>query len=336
MRRLLEVNSPPIMERTFISPFTNERERFSGFSMSDSEILVLSHIAIKQNPIEIFNLQHEEFTYPKITRVFCDNWIEDGIERYKEKTGKSRSFNLSYIKKMIKSLQKKGFVEKRSSPDADRMKKTVSITLPGLIYYLQLTGLNLIMQNLSKHENLMPFLKYWEDITKETPCAKEVLWKTIDNFNGVQEAEFLIDSFKFNFKSYLESDIRLWRKESTMLDMKYRNNILDNYLRNNEELRNSYIAYLALLDIRTLTRVANSEIKNYTPKLKSEQEFSLLEDKPLHSYPLFQGGLIKEFFPKYGSIEYFFTGLFLYNLIWGNLKEEIIHEDFNYQIKYVY
>jgi hypothetical protein len=330
MKRLLEINSPPIIERAI-----NETSLAISFSITDSEIIILSYLAQNQNPIEIFTLQRKEFTYPKITREFVDNWLSDGINRYNEKTGKSRKYPLSFIKKIINILQKKGFAEKRSAPDTDRMKKTVNITLPGLIYYLQLTGLDSIMQNSAKHEILMPFLKYWEKIVTRSPSAREVLWKTINNFYEIQEAEFQIKDLGLKFRAFLERDSILDSMEYTILKANYRNNNLTDYLVHNEELKKSYIAYLSLLDIRSLSKVSNLGNKDQLQLLKSEQEYAVLEGI-LKTDGLFQGGLLKEFFPKYGKIEYFFTGMFIFNLMWEKLESAKITNDNKYLIKFIY
>lgn len=39
--------------------------------------------------------------------------------------------------------------------------------------------------------------------------------------------------------------------------------------------------------------------------------------RKVSSDPLFKGERLKEFFPKYANIEYFFTGMFVENLLWN-------------------
>jgi hypothetical protein len=47
----------------------------------------------------------------------------------------------------------------------------------------------------------------------------------------------------------------------------------------------------------------------------------------ISSNPLFKGGRLKEFFPKFASIEYFFTGMFVENLLWTEKKIEKLEEE---------
>jgi hypothetical protein len=89
-------------------------------------------------------------------------------------------------------------------------------------------------------------------------------------------------------------------------------------LKSNEALvlRNSYIAYLAVHNIWQLSGKNFRDIESHN-SLKSETELAYFENRQIDSNPLFKGDRLLEFFPKYASIEYFFTGMFVENLLWN-------------------
>jgi hypothetical protein len=64
-------------------------------------------------------------------------------------------------------------------------------------------------------------------------------------------------------------------------------------------------------------------------KLKSETELAYFENREFSfSNSLFTGGRIKEFLSKYFEVEYFFTGMFVNNLLWDRKKVQQRHKEY--------
>ena len=93
-----------------------------------------------------------------------------------------------------------------------------------------------------------------------------------------------------------------------------------NFLENNLELRNSYISYLATHDIFFLTSEKKwSEIDSCLSDLESEKALAFLEKRNIHDKSLFMSGKrLRKFFPRFATVEYFFTGMLMEKLL---LKE---------------
>jgi len=91
------------------------------------------------------------------------------------------------------------------------------------------------------------------------------------------------------------------------------------YLRGKEaaSLRDAYIAYLITKDIQRLSRESKDDVKRLLNELESEKELAYFEKRQVGPNPIFKGGRLKEFLPKYAGIEYFFTGMFVENLLWS-------------------
>jgi hypothetical protein len=69
-------------------------------------------------------------------------------------------------------------------------------------------------------------------------------------------------------------------------------------------------------DFQKLCNLDETEIRAKLPKLKSVTEFAILEKNDNASTSLFSSKGLSRFFPKYESIEYYFTGMFVFNLLW--------------------
>jgi hypothetical protein len=80
-------------------------------------------------------------------------------------------------------------------------------------------------------------------------------------------------------------------------------------------LRDSYIAFLAAQDIAEYFNVTNENNEKSLTQLKSEQELADFENREILSNPLFTEERFWGFFLKYSKIKYFFTGMFVYNLL---------------------
>ena len=94
--------------------------------------------------------------------------------------------------------------------------------------------------------------------------------------------------------------------------------LVTSYLQSEEALllREAYVAYLITEDFQKLVNLNETEIKTRLPKLKSVTELASLEKNENGNSSLFTENGLSRFFPKYGSIECYFTGMFVFNLLW--------------------
>jgi hypothetical protein len=84
----------------------------------------------------------------------------------------------------------------------------------------------------------------------------------------------------------------------------------------------AYIAYLITKDIWKLSLLKGEEISQTTHELNSEKEFRFFKPDLARQYSLFKDGRLKDYVPDYASLNYFFTGLFVKNLIWTETVKE--------------
>jgi hypothetical protein len=91
-------------------------------------------------------------------------------------------------------------------------------------------------------------------------------------------------------------------------------------------LRETYIAYLITEDFQKLSDMSETDIKTKLPILKSVTELARFEKDENGSISLFSEKGLSRFFPKYGSIEYYFTGMFVFNLLWDKEPVNNYHD----------
>ena len=69
-------------------------------------------------------------------------------------------------------------------------------------------------------------------------------------------------------------------------------------------------------------RVESEEIPKILPQLDAETEFAYFRPELANQGSLFQDGRLKNYVPKYSTLEYFLTGLFVKNLLWVETTNE--------------
>ncbi|MHA2347732.1 MAG: hypothetical protein ACXACP_13515, partial [Candidatus Hodarchaeales archaeon] len=67
--------------------------------------------------------------------------------------------------------------------------------------------------------------------------------------------------------------------------------------------------------------------------LDSEKELAYFEKRETGSNHLFRGNRLKEYFPKYAGIEFFFTGLFTEKFLWKEVTIDKKDIKYDYEIK---
>jgi hypothetical protein len=169
---------------------------------------------------------------------------------------------------------------------------------------------------LESYKRLIPFCPLWKGMVKQIgdKCLDK-LTMPVSNFYVDEKTLFKIESLDLyveTFPNYSgELTDRIYHFE--------RDPIIVSYLKREEAtlLREAYIAYLVNEDLNFLRYMNADKIEQELPTLKSTKEFAFFEsvDKSLECL-LSKNGM-NEFFPKYSGIEYYFTGMFVNNLLWN-------------------
>jgi hypothetical protein len=322
---------------------------FQTLSLSDCEMYVIWFLGKEgtKRISEIANTPHF-FPKPNLDRMSLpDDNMEfrlkdipptyvDSVKKHKFKMKRPPNYSNSAIYYAVDRLEKMGLTETISRKPRPKAERKVGLTFIGLMLYLQNSKeKNRFTSLFSTHSRLFPFSHLWK--TLETKFGKDLcfsaLEKTIKNFHALEKIVYVKSPDKFQFEAfnhkYSEVDLSMmpvselfWlmfqRSDSKIKTQKA--DIACDFLKEKEAclLRQSYIAYLAAQDMTKLVDLDNKSYDNRLPQLKSEKELADFEQREVMANPLFKGKRLNEFFPKYSGIEYFFTGMFVNNLLWNN------------------
>ena len=87
-------------------------------------------------------------------------------------------------------------------------------------------------------------------------------------------------------------------------------------------LRDAYVAYLVNEDLNFIRYMDANEIEQELPKLKSMSEFNFFRGTEKAELSLLSKEGLSKFFPKYSGKEYYFTGMFMNNLLWTKKSKD--------------
>jgi DNA-binding MarR family transcriptional regulator len=316
-----------------------EGERAIGIPMMDldeSELNILWKLG-KEGPKSAYKLSRCKYDLPKHVSAPDLTWCPDS-EAWKRKSDRSLTYHYPFILKIVKRLEKKGLVRTRKDTSGPRTQKIVELTFPGLMLYLQNSDEKPRLEYAFRYcRDLIPFSTLWESMTRglgEEKCIM-ALEKTVREFVDIRRAKFRIRPMRLKFEGFLESPRILMRRAPEVDVIREMDTEVARYLKSEEALllKNSHIAYFIVHDIRTLSGESRESIGKMIPKLKSEKELAYLEGRNVETDSLFRGDRLREYIPKYASVEYFFTGMFVENLLWNEkivekAKEETETPDF--------
>jgi hypothetical protein len=250
----------------------------------------------------------------------------------KEKPRSSVSYFYPFILKTVRNLEKQMLVHTSRDTSGIRSKRIVALHLLGLLLYLR--GSNdegKFVNAVKKNGRLLPFSGVWDLLNEKlgSEHVKSALGLAVDSFTGLSLAKFIIRPLNLEFDGLIT---RRWISEG-------HNNRVEKaveFLKHKEalELLNSYIAYLAVHDIQKLMEEKKKMADVVPDNLESERELAYFERRDTDSRQLFKEGRIKQFFPKYAQVDFFFTGMLVENLIWhtptneaeSKLKQETTYE----------
>jgi len=169
---------------------------------------------------------------------------------------------------------------------------------------------------LESYKELIPFCHLWHNMVLQigSECLDRLEF-TVNNFYVGDKTSFKIEPLELRIETYLNYSGELFN--GVFFPRKARQLVIS-YLQSEEGvlLREAYIAYLIAEDFQKLCNLNETEIRTKLPKLKSVTEFAILEKNENASTFLFSSKGLSRFFPKCESIEYYFTGMFVFNLLW--------------------
>jgi DNA-binding MarR family transcriptional regulator len=258
--------------------------------------------------------------------VWCLN-----TEEWEEMVERRISYHYPFIHKTVKKMEQKELVHTSKDASGDRMKRIVKLTFQGLILYLQNSD---DKQKFSKafghYPFFIPFAEQWDSMTRQLGAERteKALELTVRNFQ-VSRVRFRLRSLGMEFEGFLESPkvLSFANEEEEVIIGEDRE--VREYLKTKEAeiLRLAYIAYLVVHDIKKLSWESKEETEKLLAGLDSEKELAYLEERQGNPNTLFKGKRLREFLPKYAGIEYFFTGMFVNNLLWVKKKIEKVVEE---------
>jgi hypothetical protein len=283
--------------------------------LTECEIYIIWTLG-EEGTRSIYAIAHKARDFPEINATLSPSSWKRPVKRLR--------YDYHFVYSKVRELVKKGLVQTRSF---NNQEPKVGLTFLGLIFYLQnlkdvqkgpFEKLKHVLRN---YRTLIPLFTNWELMTKQlgTEKCNKAFNETITDFK-LSKAKFRIRPINLAFHGFLKNS-----GFTKALTPEYeRVEKVSEYLKSNEALvlRNSYIAYLAVHNIRQLSGKNLRDIKSHN-SLESEVELAYFENRQISSNPLFKGDRLLELFPKYASIEYFFTGIFVENLLWN---ERVIHK----------
>ena len=245
------------------------------------------------------------------------------------------------ICRVIKELKEKGWVKEL----AKKRGAVFGLTFKGLIDYLRNDGpeldtrkathlVNLFenplggtpLKRSAKHrqmdatrdylEKLFPFLPAWKSIVKsigdEEKCLK-ILQTTINDFNTEQTEPInaVISPLEFEVTIFHQAPV-----DNNLLDKPCVEPLFSQYLTIDvaKELREPYLAYLLQQDLNRIKDMSKKEFGEVFPKLGYLRDLARLEKTMLS--PTLIKEYVAKFLSKYPSVEFYFVGMFVYNLLW--------------------
>jgi hypothetical protein len=254
--------------------------------------------------------------------------------------------NLEYeeIKRKIKRLKKIGFINEPHYYFHKTLTRIMALTFEGLIWYFQeppslskdkidyfFKSYQRPYLNKSKHrknrfllesyKQLIPFCPLWKGMKEQIgiKCLSRLTF-TVKNFCVDEKTCFRIEPLDIEVATYPN-----YSGEST--DKIYyfeKDKMVADFLKNEEAtlLREAYISYLINEDFNLLHTMKSDGVKQNLPQLKSVKEYAFFGYDDACNMSLFSKEGLSKVFPKNYKIEYYFTGMFVNNLLWDKKSKD--------------
>lgn len=202
-------------------------------------------------------------------------------------------------------------------------KNILSLTFNGFYIYLQdrIKTDQHFDTAIRSNSGLLPFSEYWTEIVQIVGqnVASQGLREAV--YQQIYRSSSKIKQIDLEFEHFLVEPRPIFPQ---IVERKLNKDFI-NFLSKNLVLRNSYVSYLATHDIFFLTSQEKlSEIDSRPDDLESEKALAFFEERNIQSKPFFTSWThLKEFFPRFATIEYFFTGMLMEKLLF---KENRVDE----------
>jgi hypothetical protein len=198
-------------------------------------------------------------------------------------------------------------------------------TFQGLIVYLRSSTSKEKMRHLWKHYSpMIPFSNIWDSMNAEIGREKceSAFERTLERFACIIKVRFHIKPLDVRFEGFLKYQPMFpMGPEDEKYILERDTDVLEFLVSEQTSiLKNSYIASLIAEDIKRFheTRARLERL----PESESEKELGILEGTESSLHPVFEGGRMADFVPKYSSLEHYFTGMFVDNLLRKKTKVE--------------
>ena len=314
--------------------------------MEESEINILWAVC-RQGPKSIYDLKEKtkfqlQLSWPK--RVWIqlpDNLTASEAREMAKDLQKPKSYQRSSIRNVVNELSVKNLVETIKDTSGARIKTIVKPTFQGLVLYLQNPFEKGKLQNILKHySEMIPFSDKWGSIANGLGEQKrdKALEQTLNDFVDIQRVKFLVRPLKMEFEGFLEDSKIMFKNAEEENYVLVKDKDVAEYLvsQNAAKLREAHIAYLITKDIQRLSGESKDKVERLLKSLESEKELAYFEKRPVGSCSIFRGKRLREFLPKYSSLEFFFTGMFVKNLLWKRIavKEKPKNETYDFEVEF--
>jgi len=228
-----------------------------------------------------------------------------------------------HVYSSVKNLEEQRFIKSEKDPSSSRRRKLLKLQMTGMIVFIvhwkdhRAEFIDSMEKSIHAHEELFPFSRQWSEIggiVGNNAAVKKlapIAWDLCD----AREVTVEVDEPKLKFDAWVGRFVgRMFFRNEVTFEGKERDKNFADFLGEHDELRNAYIAYLAVEDILDLDRrVLRIE---HPKEFRSEKELAFFEKRDVGDNLLSREGRLKEIFPKYTSLKYAFTGRFMYELMW--------------------
>ena len=264
--------------------------------------------------------------------------MHKGTESKQTKTrGATKKINKSYslLHKSVSELENIKLIESEWDSSGARKRRVLTLTETAKILIILLLDSGQmeldasqsekeigIEKFLKKHQDFFifaPFLKQLKEIVGEKALFENLI-QTANKLICGTYINFKIRDLNLSFKAYYYpfSNGIFTHDHEINLDGKQRRAEISKIIETNSNLRDAYIASLAIHDIRNLSKRGAKEDPG---KLLSERELTFFEKKKPYENQLFTTTRLKKYFPEHADAKTMFTGLLLFKILWENKPE---------------
>lgn len=299
--------------------------RFPTLELNEYQLSIIRYLAPKKAH-SLYDLK--KACYPPVKDIAAE--LSPYGSEVSERKRKDKPYFYAQIYNSVRELERKGLVKTSKDTGGGRAKRKVELTFAGIILFLRIFPLETKMERskakkvVNIYPHILPFSAEWDKISKilDEEKAFDLLKEAAKSFRFVQKVTFNLTRLNLEFEGYLRRPPigRVPIQIPGTVSRKDRNRKFAEFLAANNKLLKAYISYLAVYDIAFLSYVHPGEVENWIDKLWCERELASFEERPVQTNSLFSGQRLREFFPRYAALNYFFTGLFMESLLWRTIE----------------